>query len=317
MAKVIPQNDIYNYLYNESYTGVRGFSAVKVHSEKIKSLEENYEGARLDYNNTTFKITNGVDGISESIGSPDRYYGTIEYNLAEPNQLSIPRWDPKPDSYPYTGRGITGSKEIVLPEYYQEARKFVEGDMMFIKDSKVGEPVFNFIYDGDTKSWVEIKQGGISMGKYAKYNNKSYPVNIRNDKYRLRSKEHEDGFNELVDLGGNIHHDIFIKEVTLDEIEFLFELKYKIIYKGKEYEPFAIGELVIDDGEISLFSSDYESEGFEKQEQFVFKKEVSIDEIDALVEIMEPISIFNKLPENRKVISSIQVKEYLKSLNLM
>ena len=156
MAKVIPQRDIYNYLYNESYTGVRGFSAVKVHSEKLKSLEENYEGARLDYNNTTFKITNGVDGISESVGSPDRYYGTIEYNLGEPNQLSIPRWDPNPDSYPYTGRGFTGSKEIVLPEYYQEARNFVEGDMMYIRDSKAGEPVFNFIFDGDTKSWVEF-----------------------------------------------------------------------------------------------------------------------------------------------------------------
>ncbi|NYF23718.1 hypothetical protein [Sporosarcina sp. JAI121] len=153
------------------------------------------------------------------------------------------------------------------------------------------------------------------MGKYAKYNNKNYPVNIRNDKYRLRSKDHENGFNELVDLGGNIHHDIFIKEVTLDEIEFLFELNYKIIYKGKEYEPFSIGELVIDDGKISLFSSDYESEGFEKQEQFVFKKEVSIEEIDAIVEIMEPITGGNELPEKRKIIPSIQVKEYLKSLN--
>ena len=150
---------------------------------------------------------------------------------------------------------------------------------------------------------------------YAKYNNKNYPVYLRNDKYRLKSKEHENGFEELVDLGGNIHHDIFIKEVTLDEIELLFELKYKIIYKGEEYEPFSIGELVIDDGKISLFSSDFESNGFEKKEQFVFKKEVSIDEIDALVEIMEPISGFHKLPEKRKVIPSIQVKKYLNNLN--
>ena len=153
------------------------------------------------------------------------------------------------------------------------------------------------------------------MGMYAKYNNKNYPVNLRNGKYRLRSKEHENGFNKLVDLGGNIHHDIFIKEVTLDEIEFLFELKYKIIYKGEEYEPFSIGELVIDDGKIYLFRSDYESNGFEKQEQFVFKKEVSIDEIDALVEIMNPVLEFRELPEEIKVIPIIQVKEYIKNLN--
>ena len=34
MAKVIPQRDIYNYLYNEKYNGVRGFTAVKEHSGK-------------------------------------------------------------------------------------------------------------------------------------------------------------------------------------------------------------------------------------------------------------------------------------------
>ncbi|WP_299091282.1 hypothetical protein [uncultured Metabacillus sp.] len=53
-------------------------------------------------------------------------------------------------------RGLTGSKEIVLPEYYQEARKFVEGDMMYIRNSKTGEPVFKFIFDGDTKSGVQF-----------------------------------------------------------------------------------------------------------------------------------------------------------------
>jgi len=156
MAKVIPQRDLYNYLYNKDYSGVRGFTAVKEHSAKLENLEMNFEGARLDYNNTTFKITNGVDGISQSVGGPDRFYGTIEYNLWDSNQLSIPRWEPNSDSYPYTGRGFTGSKEIVLPEYYQEARKFVEGDLMQIRDSKTGKPAFKFIYDGDLESWVEF-----------------------------------------------------------------------------------------------------------------------------------------------------------------
>lgn len=153
------------------------------------------------------------------------------------------------------------------------------------------------------------------MGKYAVYNNKNYPVNVRNDKFILKSKEHESGFKELIDLGGNIHPDIFIKEVSLDEIELLFELKYKIIYKGKEYDPLSIGELVIDRGEITLFSSDYEdyeSNGFIKVEQFVFKKQVSVDEIDALIEVIEPILEFNKFPKERKVIPSIQIENYFR-----
>jgi hypothetical protein len=98
MAKVIPQRDIYNYLYNEQYISVRGFTAVREHSQNLKTLKENFEGARLDYDNTAFKITNGVDGISQSTGSPDQFYGTIEYNLSDPSQLSIPRWEPKLDS---------------------------------------------------------------------------------------------------------------------------------------------------------------------------------------------------------------------------
>lgn len=154
MAKVIPQSDLYNYLYNEEYSGVRGFTAVKEHTEKLITLEEKFEGARLDYNNTAFKITNGIDGISESVGSPDNFFGTIEYKILEPEQLSIPRWEPKPDSYPYTGRGFTGSREVVLPEYYQQARKFVDGDLLIIRDSKTGEPVFKFIFDEEV-GWVK------------------------------------------------------------------------------------------------------------------------------------------------------------------
>ncbi|MEK3953181.1 hypothetical protein [Psychrobacillus sp. FSL K6-1464] len=153
------------------------------------------------------------------------------------------------------------------------------------------------------------------MGKYSTYNNKNYPVNIRNDKFRLKSKEHESGFKELIDLGGIIHSDIFIKEVTLDEIDLLFELKYKIIYKGKEYDPFSTGELVINSGELTLFSSDYEdyeSNGFIKVEQFVFKKQVSIDEIDALVEVIEPVLEFNKFPKERKVVPSNQIEMYFR-----
>lgn len=156
MAKVIPQSDLYNYLYDENYNGIRGFTAVKEHSEKLMTLADNYEGARLDYNNTAFKVTNGIDGISQSDGSPDQFYGTIEYKLEEPGQLSIPRSNPYPGSYPYTGTGFTASKEIVLPEYYQEPRRFMNGDVLYIKDSKTGKAVFGFIYDEEVECWVKM-----------------------------------------------------------------------------------------------------------------------------------------------------------------
>jgi len=156
MCKTIPQSDIYKYLYNQ-YDGVRGFTAVEEHGANLKTLLDKYNGARLDYNNTAFKTTNGVDGISQSVGLPDKFYGAIEYKVNEVEKISIPDWKPKPDDYPYTGKAFTGSTDVVLPEYFQDTRKFVDGDIIKIIDGNTGEVVQQFIYDMDTDTkWVMI-----------------------------------------------------------------------------------------------------------------------------------------------------------------
>ncbi|BBO00155.1 hypothetical protein St703_28590 [Sporolactobacillus terrae] len=77
MSKIIPQSDIYKYLYN-NYVGVRGFTAVTEHVVKLSTLNDEFEGARLDYHDTAFKVSNGIDGVSKYTGSPDRFYATIE-----------------------------------------------------------------------------------------------------------------------------------------------------------------------------------------------------------------------------------------------
>ena len=125
MCKVIPQSDIYKYLYNE-YDGVRGFTAVSEHGANLKTLLDKYNGSRLDYNNTAFKTTTGVDGISQSVGLPDKFYGTIEYKVNDVDKISILDWKAKADDYPYTGKAFIGSADVVLPEYFQDTRKFVD-----------------------------------------------------------------------------------------------------------------------------------------------------------------------------------------------
>lgn len=62
-------------------------------------------------------------------------------------QLSIPNWDPTPDNYPYTGRGFTGSREIILPEYYQSERGFTSGDILKIIEGDTGNTSITFVYD--------------------------------------------------------------------------------------------------------------------------------------------------------------------------
>lgn len=81
MNKTILQSDIYNYLYDENFSGVRGFVSVDEHSNTLKTLDEVFEGNRLDYDNTAFKIRSGVDGVSKSVGNADIVYGKITYIL--------------------------------------------------------------------------------------------------------------------------------------------------------------------------------------------------------------------------------------------
>ena len=45
------------------------------------ALDEVFEGNRLDYDNTAFKIRSGVDGVSKSVGNADIVYGKITYIL--------------------------------------------------------------------------------------------------------------------------------------------------------------------------------------------------------------------------------------------
>ena len=149
MNKTIPQSDIYNYLYNGEYVGVRGFVSVDEHSNTLKKLVDVVEGNRLDYNNTAFKTASGVDGITKSIGKADTVYGKITYVLNETDGINIPTDFPIEANAPYTGRGFTGSKNIVLPELVQNMRPFVDGDVMGIYDAKTGVLRQQFVYDSD------------------------------------------------------------------------------------------------------------------------------------------------------------------------
>lgn len=149
MNKTIPQSDIYNYLYNENYSGVRGFVSVDEHSSALRTLDDVFEGNRLDYNNTAFKTGSGVDGISKSVGYADTVYGKITYVLEDADGVKVPIDFPTAENAPYTGRGFTGSKNIVLPELVQDNRAFVDGDILGIYDAKTGTLTQQFVYDSD------------------------------------------------------------------------------------------------------------------------------------------------------------------------
>ncbi|MGE7607772.1 hypothetical protein ACQKML_14280 [Peribacillus frigoritolerans] len=154
--------------------------------------------------------------------------------------------------------------------------------------------------------------------KYATYNQKDYHLNIRNDMLRLRSNTPDPGFQELIDLGGNKHPNLYIKVVAIEEVNFAYELDFLVTYKGKEFSPYSLGGHILDENEISLFSmdsNDVDCYGFEKQEQFVFKKDVPLDDIESIIEVKKPILIFEDSPESRKVIPRGEVRDYIMKLD--
>ena len=145
---------IYIYLYDEHYNGIRGFVSVDEHSALLKTLKEIYEGNRLDYNNTAFKTDMGVDGISQLVGNPDTVYGKITYILKDADSVKIPTDLATVDNAPYTARGFTGSKNIVLPELIQDQRNFINGDLLSICDSKTGNVIQQLVYDKKL-GWID------------------------------------------------------------------------------------------------------------------------------------------------------------------
>ncbi|MGN7298200.1 hypothetical protein [Ferdinandcohnia sp. SAFN-114] len=154
------------------------------------------------------------------------------------------------------------------------------------------------------------------MSVYAIYQNKNYPVNIRGQVLRLKCVYKNNGFQELIDLAGNKHKDIFIKEVSFDDVELVYELKINAIFKGKEFETYGVDTSTLENNYILLFSKEYEdvnNYGFIKHEQFVYQKEAKLEDIDSLVEIKKPILKWENQPESRKTIPSNKIQEYLRT----
>ncbi len=156
MQKVIPQQDIYQYLYNPKYEGTRGFVTTKEHAEGLVSLEDIYYGLRLDYNQTAFKVNSGmIDPTSSRVGDKDQFYGVFQYK-ADSEKLSTPSDLPTPENFPYTGKGFSGSKTDIIPEFYQNAKAFEDGDMFQIRDRN-GKVQSTLLFDEEKKGWILVE----------------------------------------------------------------------------------------------------------------------------------------------------------------
>lgn len=88
-------------------------------------------------------------------------------------------------------------------------------------------------------------------------------------------------------------------------------------YIESEYECLKVNSKTLDANYITISTSDSdiaEKYGFIKKEQFVFDKNILLDEIDALIEIKKPILKFSNLKEQKIMIERKDIKNYLSNI---
>ncbi len=158
------------------------------------------------------------------------------------------------------------------------------------------------------------------MGFHAIYKNQVYRLDISADKLEILSNSNESvkyGFRELKFEQGFLSKVIYIKEVEIQDLVMAYELKYKIIYKEREYVPWTVGKFLLKTNKIYIDTTDEQEAkkyGFEKIEQFLFKKEVLLDEVDALIEMKSPILKFQNKDEEFTRIEQKDIRSYLEKL---
>ena len=144
MNKTIPTEFVESYLSGER-NFFAGFVSVDEHSKSLTTLPEIVEGNRLDYPNTPFDL------------EKTKTYAKISFFLDEADKLDIPFGELDNASYPFTGRGFTGSKNIILPEYkLMEEHVFKNGDMISVFESKTGKVMKQYGFTKD-KGWIVLE----------------------------------------------------------------------------------------------------------------------------------------------------------------
>lgn len=153
---------------------------------------------------------------------------------------------------------------------------------------------------------------------YCNYKKSKYKAKIRNKKILITSKIKQEGFNNYIDVLGNEHSNLFMKEVDFNEVEVVYKEKIEIGFKGICFQLFSstiTQENIVKD-RFTLFTSSEKlakEYSFEKKEQFVFTKDISKEQIEMIKIIQSPIKEFEAYGIKEIIIEKNDIDEWLLS----
>ena len=152
------------------------------------------------------------------------------------------------------------------------------------------------------------------------YKGKKYRV-VKDSTYIwLVSQEKEEGFEEYIDIFGEKSPDIFVKDVDIHELDYLYEIWYEIQYKGHFFHAMsAMKRINIDEDWFAIRAGIEKYElierlGFKVYDKGEWWKEIGRKDIEALKIIEEPLKIFKDQGLKIKILEGKDIDDFLASV---
>lgn len=151
---------------------------------------------------------------------------------------------------------------------------------------------------------------------FCNFNNSKYSAKVRNNKILITTKIKQDGFVNYIDVLGQEHNDLFMKELDLNEVEVVYKENIEFCYKGTYFQLFSstIKPENIKNNRFMLFTDSEklaQEYAFEKKEQFVFAKDITREQIEKIKIIQNPIKSFEAYGINETIIEKENIEEWL------
>lgn len=151
---------------------------------------------------------------------------------------------------------------------------------------------------------------------YAVYNNRLHRLYERDGKIRIVSRNKEEGFANYVDILGETADDLFVKEVSEDDLDFAYELWYRAEYFGHEFDVFSSIDKKLFEKNVIVLKASFNDDmakllDFDHYDRGTLIKRLCFDDIDRLIEVKVPILKFKDMEQTEKEIPKDKIAEHI------
>ena len=152
------------------------------------------------------------------------------------------------------------------------------------------------------------------------YKGKKYRVVKDSTSFWLVSREKEEGFEEYIDILGEKSPDIFVKDVDIHELDYLYRIVYEIQYKGHFFDVMSFVNRKLIDKDLFVLNAGIEKYdlieklGFEVYDKGQWWKKIGRKDIEALKIIEKPEGIFKDRGLKIRILEGKDIDEFLASV---